>query len=339
MSLVCHQLLGSVRPPEGNRIWGCTLLCWFSRHQPLKHAVQGYIATLFHYIHQRPYMNRSIRYEFVSLPFLSRRETDAWLTSNVRPFDFLEIEAINPATDEFPPSLKCVLISSNASPGFGSACTQEELATAACPDLLPLGALCVSPPVPSNAALIAQGILPMSSWHGQGREARLLDLLNPTDEYTFLLLDAAELDIEPHPSTSLVDLEPRFFLRDLYKCYVGFRAIRQKGIARISAPLWGAGAFGADPIVKTLILAMGGALADLTVRLAIDETRACPSASGGENKNLLQVTRTLKAQCADMNVHQLWLLLSEDETRRQSFADGLAIVQRLLIASNEVNNA
>lgn len=294
----------------------------------MKRAVQGYIATVLHYFEPRPTTNQSILYEFFSLPSLTADATNVWLANETPLFRFLELQGVNPKTDTFPPPLQCVLVSSNSSPGFGPACTQEELITAACPDLLPLGALCVSPPLPPDAVLLAQSIVPMSRWNGRGREARLVDLHTSESEYTFLLLDAAELDMETSPAQSIPDLKPRVFLRDLHKCYVGFHAIRQKGNTRISAPIWGAGSYGADPIVKTLILVMAGALAGITIQLAVDETRSCYSNVEGTDHNLLQLLRALQTRCLSMTVHQLWLFLSSESV--QNLPDGTAIAHQLM---------
>lgn len=307
-SLVAHQLLGTLKPPRNNT-WGCTFSCWYSTHQPLKYAVRGYLSTLFHYFQTPTTTINPVLYEYYFVPPPSQEIMHAWLASETRAFDYLHVEAVNSLTHTFPHnSLKCMLISSNSSPGFGAACTQEELISAACPELLPLGALCISPPVSPYAALLAEGIIPMSSWKGERRDARLSELLNNPTEYNFLLLDACELDNEAF-STPLPDLDHRLLLRDLHKAYTGFSLLRRRNITEISAPLWGAGAFGADPVVKTLILAMAGALTGVTVRLAVDETRVVEN-TGAELPNLLRLLQNLRAGCAQLTVQQLWLQLS-----------------------------
>ncbi|KAJ7596620.1 hypothetical protein C8J56DRAFT_1158677 [Mycena floridula] len=256
-SLIAHQLLGTMKPPENNT-WGCTFLCWYSGAQPMEEAVKGYIMTLFHYF-QRPVDETLIKYEFC------RSNVDPNVQSSAPLFQGLDLVAVNPVTDQFPSSSTCYLVSSNSSPGFGASVTQEEVITAACPELLPLGALCIVPPVPAEAALIAEGIIPMTSWKGHRRDARLVGPVSGRAHYTFLLIDAAELDTLTSSTMSLVDLDPTIFLRDLRKAFIGFAALRQRGISQIFSPVWGSGAFGADPIIKTLILAMAGSLAGLAV--------------------------------------------------------------------------
>jgi poly(ADP-ribose) glycohydrolase len=225
-SLIAHQILGTLKPPEGND-WGCTFLCWYTEPQTLEHAVRGYLATVFHLFERQSTTHGPTLYEICSAhEYIPLTTSPTWKSCDTPVFDHLIIESISASTVRFPHDfLRCILVSSNKSPGFGPACTQEELITGACPALLPFGALLVSPPVPDNAALLARRVVPMSAWEGERRAARLIEKLVSETEYTFLLLDALELDNAPgdlEGPVKLVDLNPDLLSRELHKAYAGF---------------------------------------------------------------------------------------------------------------------
>ena len=316
-SLIAHQIMGTLKPPQGNH-WGCTFLCWYSEPQPLEHAVHGYLATVFHFFELQCTTLRPTLYEFCSASVpLSLTTSPIWTTCDAPVFGHLIISPTLPSSVRFPhESVNCMLVSSNKSPGFGPACTQEELITGACPALLPFGALLVSPPVPDNAALLARRVVPMSAWKGQGRNARLIEKLKSETEYTFLLLDALELDslsdLED-PLVKLVDLVPDLLSRELHKAYVGFSALRTRDIRQIAAPLWGAGAFGGDPVVKTIIMAMAGALTGVTVWVLVDTTRSLATRSAP--LQLISVLTRLKEICEGMTVKDVWGYLTTEQAR------------------------
>ncbi|KAF5313164.1 hypothetical protein D9619_003443 [Psilocybe cf. subviscida] len=292
-SLLSHQILNTLSPPPGNT-WGCTFTCWYSEPQPLKTAIMGYLSALFDYF-ELPLDEddtTKIEYRYITTPAPSLGcmpvyDIETWKrlpTSDV--LSHLRIEPTTSATVPFlnAHDIPCTLIASNKEPGFGPSCTQEELVTAACPPLLILGALLVSPPIPPDAALLVSGIVPLSHWRGQGREARLVGKTT-LEQHTFLLLDASELDavdIDNPTTPSPIDLHPPYLLRDLVKCQLGFSALRQRGVKEISAPLWGAGAFGGDPVVKCLVLAMAACREDVVVTLSVDQDRVYSTAKLGE---------------------------------------------------------
>jgi poly(ADP-ribose) glycohydrolase len=334
-SLVAHQLLGTLKLPRGNT-WGSTLLCWYSEPQPLEHAVHGYLETVFHFFQARQTDSRPVLYEFCSAASrLSNEGPHSWQTCHSPLFKHLIIEPIGASTVPFPhDTLTCTLISSNTSPGFGPGGTQEELVTGACPALLPLGALCVSPPVPPNAAILARGVAPASAWRGQGRDARLVSLLRGETRHMFLLLDALELDLASSPTEPAVlpDLIPHNLLRELHKAFIGFSALPPRGITNIAAPLWGTSAFCGDPIVKSLIMAMAAARAGVTVCLAVDQARSYAhpkSAFGNDNgpdsRNVLQVLQNLKEKSGDMTVGEAWDHLAGDKV--WTCADGCDVAR------------
>lgn len=277
--LLAHQVLCTLVPPRGNS-WGCTFRCWYSNPQPMEHAVRGYLETTFRFfvdLSQEQLARATVYQYFCSLPFTREQSLSQWLSCSARIFQPLEIERVTVNTVPFPhPGINCMLVSSHKEPGFGSSCTQEELITAACPQLLPLGALFVQPPISDHAVLVARDIYPASSWSGQGRNCRLQHFIDtPITPHTFLFLDALELD-SPEVTTlsSIPDLIPENLLRELEKAYIGFRALCQLGVDRIASPLWGSGAFGGDPVVKGLVLSMAAARADIFVTLMIDEERS-----------------------------------------------------------------
>ncbi|KAF8225838.1 hypothetical protein L208DRAFT_411253 [Tricholoma matsutake] len=129
-------------------------------------------------------MLRTAVYEFCVLLPLTASLT--WTIWDVLVFDHLIIETTSGSWVRFPhDSLRCMLLSSNKSSGFGPASTQEELITGTCPALLPFGALLVSPPVPGNAAPLTRRVVPMTAWQGQGRNARMI---KSETEYIFSFL-------------------------------------------------------------------------------------------------------------------------------------------------------
>lgn len=332
-SLVAHQILGTLKPPKGND-WGCTFLCWYSEPQ-LEHAVYGYLATVFHFFERPCSTLGPTLYEICTSPDPLLLTTSLTWTNCDTLFDHLIIESTSASTVRFPhSSLRCILVSSNKTPGFGPAGTQEELVTGACPALLPFGALLVSPPIPDNAALLARRVVPMTAWEGQGRNARLIEKLELETEYTFLLLDALELDTLGDFKASLIDLVPDLLSREIHKAYTGFLALRTRGIHQIAAPLWGAGAFGGDPVVKTIILALAGALAKVSVCLSVDTTRsfAVPGDDRDAPLQLISVLIRLKENCKDMTVQDILGYLATKQA--QSCLNGLELVDMLEVCAS-----
>lgn len=310
-SLVAHQLLGTLEAPRGND-WGPNLYCWYSFPQPLENAVTGYLTTLFHYFKERGDQSSFVRIEFCS-GLAASAPYHAFQTCRKHAFGNLVLQPTGITTVPFPhETIDCTVISSNASPGFGSSCTQEELVTAACPELLPIGALLVSPPLPHDAAILVSNVTPVSQWAGQGRHARLIQT-HDGRPHDFLLIDASELDI----SSTFPDLEPTTLQRDLHKLLVGFVALRRNSVSRVASPLWGAGSFCGDPIVKAIMIAVAAAFTDLQVWLSIDENRTRPTTTPDQPvKTVLEVLRDLSSTCRDMTVQEaLSTLVSDDALR------------------------
>ncbi|KAG6829284.1 hypothetical protein H0H92_005037 [Tricholoma furcatifolium] len=328
--LVSHQFLGTLSPPQGNT-WGCTFLNWYSEPQPLENAIHGYLTTLFHFFLHHPSEQSSVTYRYVTAPLL-QLDTNApfWENSSIPVFDHLVIEGASGENIKFPhETLRSMLIASNKSPGFGASCTQEELITGACPELLPLGALFIRPPVPDDAAIVAHGIRPLTEWRDKGRNAHVVDCRITEDRCTFLLLDALELD---HSDTlsPLLDLLPENLSRELLKAYIGFSVLRLSNITDIASPLWGAGAFGGDPIAKALILSMAGALAGVRIFLSIDDTQVIAQSSpstGTSQSKVIDILNTLKRDRASLTVGYVWARLNADDGRT-SF-NGLDLVNLL----------
>jgi hypothetical protein len=172
----------------------------------------------------------------------------------------------------------------------------------------------------------------MAAWEGQGRNARLIEKLKSETEYTFLLLDALELDAlgaleDSH--VELVDLVPDLLSREFRKAYAGFLALRTRDIRQIAAPLWGAGAFGGDPVVKTIIMAMAGALAGVTVWLSVDTTRSLATRGADRDAplQLINVLTRLKEVCEGMTVKDVWGYITTEQAR--GCFNGLDLVNML----------
>lgn len=297
-SLLSHQILNTLSAPPGNN-WGCTFACWYSGTQPLENAVFGYLSTLFDFFTLTEYHQAEMTYRFYtkSCPSDPEEHIELWRNCrDIKAFDNIIIESVTKESVPFPhPALPCTLVASNKSPGFGPACTQEELVTAACPPLLPLGALLVAPPVPSDTVILASGYVPLAHWQGQGRQATYLQIPNKLDHHTFVLADASELDQVEAEAAALPDLQRQIFLRDLHKVYTAFSAIAELDIRNIASPLWGAGSFGGNPVVKALILSAAAARAGITVHLSVDDSRLFETSSSGrhQGEQLLMVLEEL----------------------------------------------
>ncbi|PPQ69621.1 hypothetical protein CVT25_013704 [Psilocybe cyanescens] len=294
-SLLSHQFLNTLSPPKGNE-WGCTFSCWYSGQPPLPDVVSGYLTALFDYfIHPVDFTNR-VFYRYHTSP-LPKDSLSFWTTGQKYSlFDYLVIEPVSIQSVPFPhEKVTCTLIASNSSPGFGASCTQEELVTAACPPLLPMGALFISPPISPDATIVVQGNMPIFHWTGQGREARFLGKYTNMN-HTFVFLDASELDIvtESNSDDSIPDLDPKYLFRDLHKALIGFSALVQLGIKAVASPLWGAGAFGGNPIIKTLILGAAAARAGISIHLSVDKARIYQQGTDDESKELIHILECLK---------------------------------------------
>lgn len=300
--LLAHQILNTLQPSQGNT-WGCTFACWYSEPQPLENAVSGYLSSVFTYFLPSEEESSHVTYQYSSNPRENSLDEFApWKTCTTIPlFEYLIIDPVSTATVPFPhPSISCTLVASNKCPGFGAACTQEELVTAACPPLLPMGALFVSPPVPSDAALLVFGNVLLTKWKGQGREAISLGT-SILSEQTFLFIDAFEVDVSTS-STAIADLNPAIFSRDLYKAYTGFLALSRLHIKDIAAPLWGAGSFGGDPIVKALVLLMAAARVGVKLHLSVDDQRTYDIPGLHGSRKVIEILRDFKESCGNMSI-------------------------------------
>lgn len=328
-SLLSHQILGTLSLPHGNT-WGCTFIDWFRAPQPVEGAISGYLLTLFHYLgHSHP----NVMFEFCTLPLEDPTlGIMPWTDCHARLFDHLVIDAVSTSNVRFPNDQSdCTLVSCSASPGFGASCTQEELITGACPALLPLGAICISPPLPTHTCLLATNVVPTTSWQGQGREAHVAQIIDEQRPHTFLFCDALELDLVD--GTSLPDLLFPNFMRDLHKAFTGFASLGVKGIKTINSPLWGAGALGGNAVVKALILAMAGARAGVTITLAVDEARYEPIDTSPTHTPQLLITlmRELVHRRPGMTVAEAWAELTSPTM--QTCRDGREVIERLIVNS------
>ncbi|KAJ3576129.1 hypothetical protein NP233_g621 [Leucocoprinus birnbaumii] len=319
-ALLAHQILCTTTPPRGNN-WGCTLRSWYSYPQPMEHAVRGYLETALRFFEDmdEKQLTKKTIYQYVySPPNPDDSLASHWRDCSVPLFPTLEIELVTTDEVSFPHSrIHCMLVSSHREPGFGPSCTQEEIITAACPQLLPLGALLVQPPISDHAVLVARDVYPASTWSGQGRAAHPLcfHVMSTSSPYMFLFLDALELDnFERAQTPCLPDLIPENLIRELEKVYTGFSALYKLGVNHIVSPLWGSGAFGGDPIVKSLILSMAAARAGISITLVIDEKRQV--SSGSDSVSLVKdVLGRMKASLGSTRVADVWHAFNSVSTR------------------------
>ncbi|KAF9535488.1 hypothetical protein CPB83DRAFT_878669, partial [Crepidotus variabilis] len=310
--LLSHQILNTLSPPPSND-WGCTFIMWYSEPQALEEAVAGYLRTIFDFFTLKPWsgLNVSLQYHLSPAQESVTHELTTW--KNCMALDVCSnifLERVSNRNTPFPHGrIACTLVASNKYPGFGPACTQEELVTAACPPLLLLGALFILPPLHSEAVLVARGNFPVAKWVGQGRYARYQGMTS-SDYYTFLFLDAAELDHDQVTQGNLPllpDLMVDNFTRDLHKAYVGFQFLTTLGCEEIASPLWGAGSFGGNPVVKFLILGAAAARAGIKVYLTIEEERYIAENSSAHTvpNSLFSSLEELKSRCTETSVGEM----------------------------------
>ncbi len=192
--------------------------------------------------------------------------------------------------------------------------TLEELVTAACPALLVLGALLVTPPIPADTALLARNVVPTAQWKGQGREARLVQLLNAPETRSFIFADSLELDLI---DGDLPDLLPGNIERELNKLFAGFSRLACAGVLDVASPLWGSGAFGGNPIVKVMIMAMVAAQTGIAVNVTVDQHRLEPARGVDtlEGTLLVELLENLGKSCKNMTISEAYAFLISPEAR------------------------
>ncbi|KXN83611.1 hypothetical protein AN958_01176 [Leucoagaricus sp. SymC.cos] len=280
----------------------------------MHHAVRGYLETAFRVfidVDKERLAMKTVYHYFFSPACPSTSSSFHWRNCSVALFQNLEIDLVSAKTVPFPhATTHCMLVSSHKEPGFGPPCTQEEIITAAYPQLLPLGALLVQPPILDHAVLVARGVYPRSRWVGQGRDAHLQSFDDVfTTPYIFLFLDALELDnFDLTPTPYIPDLIPKNLIRELEKAYFDFNSISRLGVDRIVSPLSGCGAFGGDPVVRSLVLSMAAARAGISLTLMIDEKRQI--SHGRDSVKLAKDVLTyMKASLESKLVADVWKVL------------------------------
>jgi len=116
-----------------------------------------------------------------------------------------------------------------------------------------------------------------------------------------LFIDAFEVDVSAS-STAIVDLNPSILSRDLRKAHTGFLALARLHIKDIAAPLWGAGSFGGDPIVKALVLLMAAARAGVKLHLSVDDQRTYDIPGLPGTRKVIEILRDFKESCGNMSI-------------------------------------
>jgi poly(ADP-ribose) glycohydrolase len=271
-AILAHQLLGTLSPPVGG--YGPpTFVCWYTEHNPHPMAVQGYLATLFDYF-ANPISPASSHIQFYLCHWT---EDDIWSNCDV-PIH-LSLKSISEESEPSDVSVQpspAVVIPSNLHPGFGPSGTQEERLFSSSLYLCPIVLFC--PSLPSNAALVTSPIPVHAAWAGHNRTARLTLLFPPSSRPSrnYILMDALELDIHDHPNTGLPDLANSNVERELRKAYagcIGLRTMYPYNTPLIECGAWGCGAFGGNPVVKGIILAMAGSRAGVEIVMVLLEDR------------------------------------------------------------------
>ncbi|PGH15445.1 hypothetical protein AJ79_02422 [Helicocarpus griseus UAMH5409] len=181
------------------------------------------------------------------------------------------------------PDGACV-ISANKNVGFGQTGTQEEVQVGSSPECCPVTLL--TPTLQDNQVLVVQGAEAMAVIKGYGREARLDYVL--TADYglssgdlqlskwrqrTMLFMDALQLDQFGVSNGEVADLPPGHVDRELLKAYNAFRGSTDEGecniYSEIVTGLWGCGAFGGSPRIKTLIQWCAASMARTKLRIVL----------------------------------------------------------------------
>ncbi len=293
--LLSHMFLGTLSQPHGNA-WGLpSFSSWCDGRPSHQQATKGYLRIIVqHFIHGGYAPAQAFRYAV----FTSKEMPDPSLSRH------LPDVAIGLVDEESEPSRSplqpFVLVSAHSQPGVGPTGTQEERLQASSPAL----ALCsiLVPRIPHDAVVVTSAFPVHAAWRGHNRTARLCDILPPGSRPSrhYILADALELDAGAHGKE---DLRPANLEREIRKLYAAFSgaaascadAVISKCI--VEAPLWGCGAFGGNPCVKTVCMMIAAGLTGVSLNLAVRRELASevPAESQARKATVAQLLDSLKA--------------------------------------------
>jgi hypothetical protein len=336
--LVAHQLLGTIRDPIFET--ESSLTCWYKEHPAQPRTAHGYLASLFHYFLQpiRPELP-SVMYELLSVP-PPPLEGYHWLNSPGRIFDMFIFEPAHPSIRQFPhPTITCTIISCADSPSHGPTGTDEEIACGTWPELLPLGCLFVSKPIPILSAIFATGLVTRCAWEGFGTKARPYGLVEDySTSYSCLFIDHPEPADTPVPETGLIDLAGGNLYRIICKAFAGISSLREHNIDEAYVPISGPMQSGQDPIVKILAWCIVSAFTGTRLHFSIDEYLAYTAedsmrAIDTRFLNVIHIFNTLVTVFPSMSVSLVWHTLNSEAARECT--SGWHVAQLLIFAANE----
>jgi poly(ADP-ribose) glycohydrolase len=275
--LLVHMFLGTIpaqpwASASGGEAGAVGFGIWYTSDQAVPHAADAYLRALMAYFasiakctDDDDHWSQALRYDLVVGDLPSIKDG---------PFlPFTSIDVLNTFTTASPflglPGGAAVVMS-NRHVGFGVSGTQEEIHVGSSPEACIVSLLC--PPLAADEVLAVRGAIATVEIEGYGRGTRLGRVLpraneREWEERTMLFMDALELDVHD-ASSGLPDLAPGNVRRELRKAYIAF-ASSADPYTHVLTGLWGCGAFGGDPEVKTVVQWCAAALAGLPLRMVL----------------------------------------------------------------------
>jgi poly(ADP-ribose) glycohydrolase len=274
--LLVHMFLGTIpaqpwASASGGEAGAVGFGIWYTSDQAVPHAAEAYLCALMAYFASitectdGDHWSQAVRYDLVVGELPSIKDGSF--------LPFASIDILNTFTTAAPflglPGGAAVVMS-NRHVGFGVSGTQEEIHVGSSPEACIVSLLC--PPLAADQVLAVRGAIATVEIEGYGRGTRLARFLphangREWEERTMLFMDALELDVQD-ASRGLPDLAPGNVHRELRKAYIAF-ASGAGPYAHVVTGLWGCGAFGGDPEVKTVVQWCAAALAGVPLRMVL----------------------------------------------------------------------
>ncbi|KAK4451389.1 hypothetical protein QBC34DRAFT_54580 [Podospora aff. communis PSN243] len=272
--LVAHQFLRTLRAPswrdDGMHDFGI----WYSMEQRQESAAKAYLLALMVYFREVVAKLEGERGWKLVFTLRSLKVEDLSDDGEECPLAEIEVEIVA-EYNTLPRSLGlpggAAVVAANKLVGFGQSATQEEVHVGISPEACP--AVLMTPILDHDQALVVQGAQAMINITGKRRAIGAAATEAPEDgdgnweERRMLFMDALELDLDSN-SAGLPDLQPGNVDREIGKAYTAFCS---GGFREVRTGLWGCGAFGADPVVKVLILWFAASLAGIKLTVVCDE--------------------------------------------------------------------
>ncbi|KAI0201598.1 poly glycohydrolase-domain-containing protein [Astrocystis sublimbata] len=267
--LVVHQFLCTLRAP----IWREDFFdfsIWYASEQRHELACQIYLTCLFSYLDtfkvasELALEGHGISYTLVT----ADPGFEAFGSSPVHlcPIEIVIVDNYQTCPEQLGLPSGATVVAANRYVGFGQSATQEEVQVGSSPEACP--AVLFTPPLEDNQVLIIRGAKAVMNIRGQRRDIEVLSQRDVVDwhQRTMLFMDALEIDLEGD-ELGLPDLSAKNMARELNKAAIAFSS---GAYHVIHSPLWGCGAFGADPFVKVVLLWCAASVAKTSLKIICD---------------------------------------------------------------------